>query len=228
MSTPATFHIEECTPSDLDSLVHVYLSAFTPEPNHIACFPNSTCSWESQAAWLHTRFSRRLNHPGPGERHFKVVESATSRMASFARWEFPHSAAEPASAMRDEAGDMDADALPDGANVEACREMFGGLEKMQKKWVDEENMYLMGLLATDPQFQGKGCGTMLLKYGLEKADKEGRKAYIEATPAGLPLYKKLGWVVVDEAEIVNASKDVPDDERRWINWIMIREPIAKN
>ena len=123
---------------------------------------------------------------------------------------------------------MDADALPDGANVEACREMFGGLDAMQNKWVDGENMYLMGLLATDPQFQGKGCATMLLKYGLELADREGRKAYIEATSAGLPLYKKLGWVVVDEAEIVNGSKDMPADERRWINWIMIREPVVTN
>ncbi|KFY59451.1 hypothetical protein V497_04261 [Pseudogymnoascus sp. VKM F-4516 (FW-969)] len=232
-STPTTtgragFHIEECTPADVQSIVHIYLSAFTREPNHIACFPNSTCSWDSQASWLTTRFGRRLNHPGPGERHFKVIEDATGRMASFARWEFPHSPEEEKSEMRDEAGDLDADALPKGANVEACKEMFAGLETMQKKWVEEDSMYLMGLLATDPEFQGKGCASMLLKYGLDLADKEGRRAYIEATPAGLPLYKKLGWVIVDEAEIVNGSKDTPEDERRWINWIMIRQPVAKN
>ncbi|KFY96612.1 hypothetical protein V500_02403 [Pseudogymnoascus sp. VKM F-4518 (FW-2643)] len=228
-TTPTTaFHIEECTPADVPSLVHVYLSAFTPEPNHIACFPNSTCSWASQASWLTNRFGKRLNHPGPGERHFKVIETASGRMASFARWEFPHTpAAAEASEAVDEGGSMGADSLPEGANVAACLEMFGGLDRMQKKWVEEENMYLMGLLATDPEFQGKGCGTMLLRHGLELADREGRRAYIEATPAGLPLYKKLGWVVVDEAEIVNASRDTPEDERRWINWIMIRGPVTK-
>ncbi|KFY12801.1 hypothetical protein V492_03651, partial [Pseudogymnoascus sp. VKM F-4246] len=172
----------------------------------------------------------RLNEPGPGERHFKVIETASGRMASFARWEFPHAAPakeEGTSEAVEEGGNMDADSLPVGANVAACLEMFGGLDRMQKKWVDEENMYLMGLLATDPEFQGKGCATMLLRHGLDMADRDGRKAYIEATPAGLPLYKKLGWVVVDEAEIISVNKDTPEDERRWINWVMIREPVAK-
>lgn len=36
-------------------------------------------------------------------------------------------------------------------------------------------------------------GKRLLEWGLEKADREGLEWWIEASPAGKPLYEKLGW-----------------------------------
>lgn len=53
-------------------------------------------------------------------------------------------------------------------------------------------------IATLPEYQGKGCASMLLQSGLEKIDAETAKAWLEATPQGQPLYAKFGWKVVDE------------------------------
>ncbi len=39
---------------------------------------------------------------------------------------------------------------------------------------------------------------MLIRPGLEAADKAGMQTYIEASPDGLPLYLRLGWEPVDE------------------------------
>lgn len=39
---------------------------------------------------------------------------------------------------------------------------------------------------------------MLLQPGLEAADAAGAKTYVEASPAGFPLYLKHGWEQVDE------------------------------
>ncbi len=39
---------------------------------------------------------------------------------------------------------------------------------------------------------------MLLEEGLAIADKANARTYIEASPAGLKLYKKYGWKEVDE------------------------------
>ena len=39
---------------------------------------------------------------------------------------------------------------------------------------------------------------MLIRAGLEDADRLGAKAYVEASPDGLPLYLKFGWRIVDE------------------------------
>lgn len=42
---------------------------------------------------------------------------------------------------------------------------------------------------------------MLIRPGLEAADKAGAQTYIEASPAGLPLYLRHGWEQVDEMVI---------------------------
>lgn len=53
-------------------------------------------------------------------------------------------------------------------------------------------------IATLPEYQGKGCASMLLQAGLKKVDAESAKAWLEATPQGQTLYAKFGWKVVDE------------------------------
>lgn len=42
---------------------------------------------------------------------------------------------------------------------------------------------------------------MLIRPGLEAADKAGAQTYIEASPKGYPLYRKFGWEDVDEIVI---------------------------
>jgi GNAT superfamily N-acetyltransferase len=61
------------------------------------------------------------------------------------------------------------------------------------------------LLATSPAYQGKGAGGILIRWGLDQADKDGVKAYIEATPYALEIYKRYGWKVVDS--VVNNLED---------------------
>jgi GNAT superfamily N-acetyltransferase len=51
-----------------------------------------------------------------------------------------------------------------------------------------EEWYVAELLATSPKFQRKGLASLLLRYGLEKADKEKRRTYIEV------------WLFVSETE----------------------------
>ena len=41
---------------------------------------------------------------------------------------------------------------------------------------------------------------MLLRWGLDQVDKDGTKAYVEASPYALEIYKKYGWKEVDYIE----------------------------
>lgn len=50
------------------------------------------------------------------------------------------------------------------------------------------------MLAVDPKWQRNGIGQMLVQWGLEKAQKEGIPAGLEASEAGCPLYLKWGFV----------------------------------
>lgn len=49
------------------------------------------------------------------------------------------------------------------------------------------------MLGVDPGQQRRGIGKMLLQWAFKEADKHGEDCYLVATPAGLPLYRVLGF-----------------------------------
>lgn len=57
---------------------------------------------------------------------------------------------------------------------------------------------MLALLAIDTEYQGRGLGTSLIRRGAEIAESMNLPfIWLEATSAGYPLYKKLGFVEVD-------------------------------
>ena len=53
----------------------------------------------------------------------------------------------------------------------------------------------------DPDHQGGGIGSALVKLGLARAAEDGIPAYLEAgNPRNVPLYERLGFKVIAEAD----------------------------
>lgn len=57
---------------------------------------------------------------------------------------------------------------------------------------------VLDLLQTDPKFQGRGAGGMLIKWGLDIADERHVPAYLESSPVAHKLYQKHGFQDIDE------------------------------
>ena len=57
------------------------------------------------------------------------------------------------------------------------------------------------ILAVRPKYHRLGLGSLLIKAGLEAADAANSKVYIIASPMGLPLYVRHGWMKVDEITV---------------------------
>ena len=64
------------------------------------------------------------------------------------------------------------------------------------------------MLATKPEVQNKGAGTMLLSAILADADKNEVPVYLEATNSARPLYEKHGFAALQTIEFDPADYGV--------------------
>ncbi|MFI9151912.1 GNAT family N-acetyltransferase [Streptomyces sp. NPDC053367] len=72
------------------------------------------------------------------------------------------------------------------------------------------------MIGVDPAQQGRGLGTALVEHVLERCDRDGRPAYLEASNArSRALYERLGF------EVLGDPLTLPDGPRMWPMW---REP----
>lgn len=79
--------------------------------------------------------------------------------------------------------------------------MLDASEKLHKAAVPGPHWYLM-TLAVQPEMQGQGFGSKLLKHGLKRVDADGVPAYLETSnERNLPLYEKFGFKVFQEGEL---------------------------
>jgi len=98
-----------------------------------------------------------------------------------------------------------------GENSERARVV---LELMGQCHPQEPHDYLF-LLGTRPEWQSRGLGSALLREVLERCDREGRPAYLEATTeANRRLYLRHGFEVTGEIRL-------PAGPSIWPMW---REP----
>ena len=73
----------------------------------------------------------------------------------------------------------------------------GTMEKLHKKYVPEPHWYLM-VVGVDPDLQGRGLGSSLVKEGLARADQASCPCYLETSePRNVAFYERLGFVVLE-------------------------------
>ena len=77
------------------------------------------------------------------------------------------------------------------------------MDRLEKRHPREPHWYLQAI-GTDPPFQGKGHGGVLLRYRLAKIDAAGLPAYLEASKeSNVPLYANFGFAVTGEISMPN-------------------------
>jgi GNAT superfamily N-acetyltransferase len=75
-------------------------------------------------------------------------------------------------------------------------DMMQVFEKMAAYHPQEPCWYLP-LIGVDPASQGRGYGSALLRFALERCDREGAVAYLESSnPRNVPLYERHGFTAM--------------------------------
>ncbi len=100
------------------------------------------------------------------------------------------------------------------AGVRDLPRALRGFNLMESKHPHDPHYYLP-VVGVEPEWQGKGLGTALLQPMLERCDREGVAAYLEATSSrNRTCYERVGFEVVEEFAF---PKGPP-------MWAMRREP----
>jgi ribosomal protein S18 acetylase RimI-like enzyme len=64
----------------------------------------------------------------------------------------------------------------------------------------------LGVISVDPACQRQGIGSLLVRYGLEEAQKSGEKVFLISAPSGKPLYLSLGFRELEEIEVLGVTQ----------------------
>ncbi|GHH90295.1 GNAT family N-acetyltransferase [Streptomyces capillispiralis] len=99
---------------------------------------------------------------------------------------------------------------PENERVELIGRLTAGIHPAGR---DHEYLWMIGVV---PGRQGEGLGTALIGSALDRCDREGRAAYLEASSArSRLLYERLGFEAAGEPLLL------PDGPHMWPMW---REP----
>ena len=92
--------------------------------------------------------------------------------------------------------------------------IFEPLEKARRRNMKGIKYIYLMTLGVEPEFQGKGFGSKLIKALIEDSTNEALPVYLEtATEKNVEMYKKFGFRVIEKVDlpVINISQ-----------WCMIR------
>ena len=88
------------------------------------------------------------------------------------------------------------------------------IDAVHNRLVPSRHWFLQAI-GVDPQFQGRGYASKLLRPMLSRIDEEGLPCYLETLDeTNVPLYEHFGFKVIEKSTIPQTS---------LTNWAMLRE-----
>lgn len=186
---PSTYTITPVTSdADFARLAHIEHVSFETDLTMSLCYPGEQTVQDR--ATQHAHFF----HADPSARFVKATDTRTNSIVAWARWNFYVDRVTTDQTRWPKQ-------WPEGANAALCEYFFGAMDEKRDMYMKGKDFFLMGLLVTLPEYRGKGIGSSLLQWGLDAADEKGVECWIDASPMGVELYKRMGWVEVDHVDV---------------------------
>ncbi len=90
---------------------------------------------------------------------------------------------------------------PPVQNIRRLARVMRQFDKKKKHLMREPHWYLMAI-GVDPDHQGEGHGSALVRAGIRRADRDAKMIYLETeTEQNATFYERLGFEVLDEMTI---------------------------
>ena len=202
--------IQAAKETDVANLVDVYNAAFSStSPIHRNLYPNGATDIARE--YVGKGFQETIRDPTCS--FFTVVDTDNnSRITAWISWK-TYKVVQPESEWNkpfESPKPKTSPSYPD-VNLEFAAKFFGGLAKLKRDYLKGKARVHIDLLVTDPDYQRRGCGKMLLDKCAEHADQLQLSTVLGASPIGAPLYYREGFVPVDGAVDTLELKDYGRD-----------------
>ena len=185
--TPVTILPIAATSTEVEEMMSIFSKAFGPDPLMEFCFnrPNVAHTPKEEQVAKHISQMSTPNFTYHKAVDAKDPDGAILGVAAWYWVEDPQN-----STQNIPWGDPEP-----GVHLECYDASLGVLRRWRLEHFRERRQpfVCMAILTILPEMQRQGIGSALLREGLKEADRRGVPAFIEASPAGLGLYKKLGW-----------------------------------
>ncbi|KAK6225763.1 acetyltransferase [Colletotrichum tabaci] len=193
------WRIEPCTLADVPALARNNMSAFWTDPNWILLWPK-----DIKLDFLIEQVTERMPNSLLGNRttlrHQKAVDPETGAVVGYARWELPagyEGAAAWADSQIADVSEEQRKTFKERSDAAWWKpRLMDGIDDCvpEKDRVLAEKPYIsLDYLAVHPENKGKGVATALVENGVRLAEETGVDVFILAFPAGLNVYKRLGF-----------------------------------
>jgi ribosomal protein S18 acetylase RimI-like enzyme len=81
-------------------------------------------------------------------------------------------------------------------------------------------------LCTDPKWSGQGAATALLRELQDMADEAGKAIVLEGVMPAVPLYKRLGFEITHELQMMLPPRGSTDRTERYLEQTMVWMPSS--
>ncbi|KAG9242030.1 acetyltransferas-like protein [Calycina marina] len=206
--------LRKATVEDVASITDIYFSAFSIDAISLLCFPRNNGAVYS---WWFDMITDEVSQPGA--HHLVVtIPCATNpshgEIIAWALWNAPAASTSSPSTLP---------LWPLGCDVGLANYFFGNLIDRRKQIMGARPYWYLELIATRPDWQGQGAAGKLLRWGLERADREGVEAYIEASLDGKQIYERFGFQEVAKLAVDLSGRDpCRTGETHFVEAMMVR------
>lgn len=202
--------------ADISPVFDAYFAAFKTNPITRALFPSATeddlIRPDSDFRKAHTENTLKFLHTAPTRYTVKCVDTETGEVVGMALWDIYLT---PSNWKK---GDI---SWLQGKEKERAEALIKPLWNARERlWTNERYVYCH-VIAVRPEYQRRGIGELIFKYGTGIAEQTQLPIYIESSKEARRLYEKMGCRQLKEfpaygPEQVESGKDGESDENHGV------------
>ncbi|KAL3469083.1 acyl-CoA N-acyltransferase [Aspergillus californicus] len=193
--------------SDVNQLTDVFFSGFRKDGVMARCFPEKPTV---RQFWI-DGLNRDLHDPDVRIVAIVDTEITGSPIIAYANWVAPRT-------QTPKTQNTNVPLYPeDGDDLELAAFFFPHLKAKRERNMAGRTCWYLAALVCHESHQRRGAGGMLMRYGLDEANRMQADVYLEASPPGVPVYKKNGFRELDRVVVLDGE---------FTELLMLREHAA--